>query len=157
MRRLRSLGVLIGAAGLLAAACGTSSIIGNRRIPSGPAGVLTISNESGVTVDLRVQPVQLDSAASSFGPVYEPLDVRRRAAERQDHAVAGHRLRWSNGNKTLTFTIRNGVKWTDGKPFTAADVVFTFNLLKKYPALDLNSDLVGAVQRRPSRAATRSS
>jgi len=43
---------------------------------------------------------------------------------------------WSNGNKTLTFTIRNGVKWSDGKPFSAADVAFTFNYGKKYPAAD---------------------
>ena len=39
----------------------------------------------------------------------------------------------------LTFTIRNGVKWNDGKPLTAADVAFTFNVMKKYPALDLNA------------------
>jgi peptide/nickel transport system substrate-binding protein len=48
-------------------------------------------------------------------------------------------FQWSNGNKTLTFTIRDGVKWSDGQPFSAADVLFTFNLLKKYPALDTNS------------------
>jgi peptide/nickel transport system substrate-binding protein len=29
------------------------------------------------------------------------------------------------------------VKWSDGKAFSPDDVVFTFNLLKKYPALDL--------------------
>lgn len=33
---------------------------------------------------------------------------------------------WSNGNKTLTLTLRQGVKWTDGTPFTSADVAFTF-------------------------------
>jgi peptide/nickel transport system substrate-binding protein len=46
--------------------------------------------------------------------------------------------RWSNESKTLTFTIRQGVKWSDGTPFSAADVAFTFNYLKKYPALDGN-------------------
>ncbi|HJP73742.1 MAG TPA: ABC transporter substrate-binding protein [Pseudonocardiaceae bacterium] len=46
---------------------------------------------------------------------------------------------WSNNNKTVTFTIRDGVTWTDGQPMSAADVVFTFNLLKQNPALDLNS------------------
>jgi len=46
---------------------------------------------------------------------------------------------WSNGNKTLTFTIRSGVKWNDSKPMTAADVAFTFNLLKKFPGLDGNA------------------
>ena len=43
---------------------------------------------------------------------------------------------WSNGNKTLTFTIRNGVKWSDGQPFSAADVAFTFNYGKQYAAAD---------------------
>jgi len=37
---------------------------------------------------------------------------------------------------TLEFTLRNGVKWSNGTPFTPADVVFTFDMLKKYPALD---------------------
>jgi peptide/nickel transport system substrate-binding protein len=37
---------------------------------------------------------------------------------------------------TETFHLRQGVKWSDGQPFTSADVVFTFNELKKYPAMD---------------------
>lgn len=38
--------------------------------------------------------------------------------------------------KTLAFTIRKGVHWSNGTPFSPADVVFTFNMLKKNPALD---------------------
>ena len=30
------------------------------------------------------------------------------------------------------------MKWSDGKPFSSADVVFTYNLMKKYPALNGN-------------------
>ncbi len=45
--------------------------------------------------------------------------------------------KWVN-NTTLQFTMRQGVKWSNGKPFTAQDVVFTFNLLKKYKAADVN-------------------
>jgi peptide/nickel transport system substrate-binding protein len=45
--------------------------------------------------------------------------------------------KWAN-NKSLQFTIRRGVKWSNGKPFTAQDVVFTFDLLKKDKALDVN-------------------
>ncbi|MEV5260527.1 ABC transporter substrate-binding protein [Streptomyces anulatus] len=33
--------------------------------------------------------------------------------------------------KTLTFTLRPGVKWSDGKPLTAVDVAYTFALQKK--------------------------
>jgi len=43
---------------------------------------------------------------------------------------------WSSDFLTLTFKLRKDVKWSDGKPFTANDVVFTFNLLKKTQGLN---------------------
>ena len=36
---------------------------------------------------------------------------------------------WSADNTKLTFNLRGGVKWHDGKPFTARDVVCTFDML----------------------------
>src|SRR5215470_9696943 len=42
---------------------------------------------------------------------------------------------FSNGGKTLTVPIRSGVKWNDGKAFSASDVAFTFNMVKAHPAL----------------------
>src|SRR5258708_23183894 len=42
---------------------------------------------------------------------------------------------FSNGGKTLTIPVRSGVKWNDGKPFTASDVAFTFNMINAHPAL----------------------
>jgi peptide/nickel transport system substrate-binding protein len=36
---------------------------------------------------------------------------------------------WSSDGKQLSFKLRQGVKWQDGKPFTSADVVCTFDLL----------------------------
>lgn len=41
---------------------------------------------------------------------------------------------WSADGKTLTLTTRSGVNWSDGQAFSAADVAFTFNLVKKYAA-----------------------
>src|ERR1044071_566797 len=37
---------------------------------------------------------------------------------------------FSEDGKTLTFTLRQGVTWHDGKPFTAKDVVCTLDLLQ---------------------------
>jgi peptide/nickel transport system substrate-binding protein len=36
---------------------------------------------------------------------------------------------WSEDGKELTFPLRQGVKWHDGKPFAAADVKCTWDLL----------------------------
>ena len=38
---------------------------------------------------------------------------------------------WSPDSLNLTFKLREGVKWHDGKPFTAKDVVCTFDLLQE--------------------------
>ncbi|QSQ22826.1 ABC transporter substrate-binding protein [Pyxidicoccus parkwayensis] len=43
---------------------------------------------------------------------------------------------WSDDRKTLRFTLREGVQWSDGRPFTADDVAYTFQLMKKHAALD---------------------
>src|ERR1700736_6240262 len=36
---------------------------------------------------------------------------------------------WSDDKKTLSFKLRQGVKWHDGKPFTSNDVKCTFDML----------------------------
>src|SRR6266487_4316326 len=36
---------------------------------------------------------------------------------------------WSEDAKELTFKLRQGVKWHDGKPFTAKDVQCTWDLI----------------------------
>lgn len=54
----------------------------------------------------------------------------------------------SNSNKTYTFTLRNGLKFHDGTDVTAADVKFSYEILKnsKYdgPFAYLADDFVGA-------------
>lgn len=41
----------------------------------------------------------------------------------------------SGDHRTYTFHLRRGVRWSDGEPFTAGDVVFTFDAIfdKRYP------------------------
>ncbi len=36
---------------------------------------------------------------------------------------------WGDGGKKLTFKLKQGVKWHDGKPFTSADVKCTFDMV----------------------------
>jgi peptide/nickel transport system substrate-binding protein len=61
------------------------------------------------------------------GLVYEPLyqfDLANPAQAPYPWLATSYA--WSNNGKTITFTIRQGVKWSNGTPFTAADVAFTF-------------------------------
>ncbi len=48
------------------------------------------------------------------------------------------RWTWSADGKRLAFTLRRGVRWHDGKPFTARDVGCTFDLLLKPDRLRRN-------------------
>ncbi|MFZ5991182.1 MAG: ABC transporter substrate-binding protein [Deinococcota bacterium] len=52
--------------------------------------------------------------------------------------------RWEvrDNAKTYIFYLRKGVFWHDGKPFTAEDVRFTFDLLKARPELSNQANLV---------------
>lgn len=45
---------------------------------------------------------------------------------------------WSSDATSVTFHLHPNVQWSDGQPFTSADVVFTLNMLKQFPALDSN-------------------
>jgi len=69
--------------------------------------------------------------------MYEPMVVVNSLNGKQTPWLATS-YQWM-GTKKLVFTIRPGVKWSNGTSFTAKDVAFTFNLMKKYPALDLNA------------------
>ncbi len=45
----------------------------------------------------------------------------------------------SNGGKTYTYTLRDGLTWSDGTPLTAKDVAFTVNRARKEAWLNYNS------------------
>jgi peptide/nickel transport system substrate-binding protein len=66
--------------------------------------------------------------------IYEPLMVFN-TVKNEIVPWLADKYEWSPDNKKLTFTIHDGVKWSDGQPFTAGDVAFTFNLIKKTAGL----------------------
>src|SRR5215467_15377896 len=85
-----------------------------------PAGLLTIDNESGGTWTCDFNPFNLSYIGYSLGNVYEPLMFVDTLANAKVSPWLATSYAWSNGNKTLTFTIRKGVKFTNGDPMTPA-------------------------------------
>ena len=115
-------------AALLLAACGTS--VGTKT-----THVLTAICSVGGSYTQNMSPYSPNVNCGVEGLVYENLEYVNGVTGKETPMLAtGHTL--SSDNLTLTFTIRQGVKWSDGKPFDANDVAFTFNMLKQYPDAD---------------------
>ena len=103
-------------------------------------GKLVIDNESGSTWTCQFNPFNPAVELTAFAFVYEPLQyVNILQSTKPPVPWLATSSAWSNGFKTLTFTIRNGAKWSDGKPFSAADVAYTFNAMKADKAIDVNA------------------
>jgi peptide/nickel transport system substrate-binding protein len=101
-------------------------------------GTLTISDAQFLW-SCGFSPFNASSNFLSVGTVYETLMFVNTLQDAKVTPWLAESYSWSDDKKGLTFKLRKDVKWTDGTSFTAADVVYTFNLLKKYPAFDLNT------------------
>lgn len=115
------------------AACGGS---GNG---SGSSGTLTIVPSPKGNFTANFNPL-LPSTTNdpSFGMIYEPLMAQQRYDGSPPQPWLATSAAWNRDFTQITFHLRSDVQWSDGQPFTAADVVYTFNLEKQYPSLDTN-------------------
>lgn len=71
-------------------------------------------------------PVINDSANDVLGYIYEGMLSTNGLTGELEPGIAES---WeiSDDNLSIIFTLRDGMKWSDGEPLTADDVVFTFN------------------------------
>jgi peptide/nickel transport system substrate-binding protein len=70
------------------------------------------------------------------GVIYEPLFYYNKAAAGDPVPLLGQSFSWNTDGTVLTVKLRQGVKWSDGSPETADDVVYTLNLVSNNPALN---------------------
>ncbi|MFJ3135820.1 ABC transporter substrate-binding protein [Streptomyces sp. NPDC086843] len=92
--------------------------------------LLTIPREDLATFTRNFNPLSPQAAPMTKEAIYEPLVVHSMANAKDTPWLA---TKWEEAKdgKSLTFTLREGVKWSDGKPLVADDVVYTFELRKK--------------------------
>jgi peptide/nickel transport system substrate-binding protein len=95
---------------------------------------MTVNVEQVSTWTRNFNPFSPDVRYPAQTGMFEPLmDFNKSTGELVPWLATAYA--WNEDNTQLTFTIRQGVKWSDGQPFSAKDVLFTFELLKKNPAL----------------------
>jgi peptide/nickel transport system substrate-binding protein len=105
------------------------------------ATVSRAADDDGKIVTLRVG---LDQDVDSWNPLvgvtvpaYEVWNLQYATltdkAASDFHTIPGLASSWksSNGGKTWTYTLRPNLKWSDGQPLTADDIVFTVNRARK--------------------------
>lgn len=70
------------------------------------------------------------------GVMFEPLLVFNNMTGETDFRLA-ESVSYSDDLKTITLTLRDGLKWSDGSKLTADDVAYSFELTKEAPAFDI--------------------
>lgn len=135
---------------LLAVAAGVATLsLGMATVPMASAGAATVKYGGTLHIVMPwgsivdnfnpLTPGNTGSTAGGTGSVlYEPLFYVN-PYNNDVTPLLGASYAWKNGNRDLVVTTRSGVQWSDGTAFSAKDVAFTFNYLKKNPALDANA------------------
>lgn len=135
-----------GSTSTAAAPCATGA-----SSPKASSGGGSTSGGSKTTLTMEQSPVasvsqnynpfnQTSSAANTLGftqMIYEPLMQFNFLKPGTSYPWLATKYTWSNGGKTITFTLRKGVKFTDGETFDASNAAWEFNLIKKYK--DINT------------------
>ena len=131
LRRTAVLGLALAAAiPVTACAGGSSGSSGSSGGQSGTAG-------NTITMGLSSAPVSLDPSTSATGlyvnyivPAYASLLDEGGSGQ----VIAGLADKWGyvgSDNETFQLTLRNGLKWADGTPITAGDVVASLKYFAK--------------------------
>ncbi len=95
---------------------------------SAPATAATLRVWAGSTTPITVDfnPFHVDTALyGTYGPIYEPLFFFNQLSSDAPVPMIGQSYNYSADGKTITITIKPGLKWSDGQALTADDVAFT--------------------------------
>lgn len=129
-RRALAVGAALALTGTLAA-CGGGGSGGG-----GAGGVLTVSTGSTGNFVRNFNPYAPQPLQATNGMIYEPLFHFNAARTGDVDPWLATKYTWSDGGKSLRVQLRPKVTWNDGKPFTAEDVAYTFEMTRDNKALN---------------------
>jgi peptide/nickel transport system substrate-binding protein len=116
------------AAGLLLSVLGT----GNSALAQKPGGTLKIYHRDSPASMSILEEATLSTSMPMMGVFNNLLLYDQHVAQNSVQAIIPELATswsWSEDGKELSFTLRRGVKWHDGRPFTANDVNCTWDML----------------------------
>jgi peptide/nickel transport system substrate-binding protein len=126
-----------GALGLAATAAGaTTARVRTVAAQDGDKKVMTVSHQQEPTWIRNFNPLleQNSSRWPTQGGIFEPMLIYNTATgEIVPWLATGYEF--SPDATAITFTLREGVTWSDGQPFTSKDVKFTLDYLIQHDAL----------------------
>lgn len=144
VRRYRYLGVaasLFFVLAILLTACGGSSATTGTNSTPAAKHVLTVAPTPGKEFVANFNSF-LDPQIAMWGTeglIYETLlYVNQKDGKVQPWLASSYDL--SQDGLTLTFHLNTAVKWSDGKPLTSDDVLYTYQLMQQNPPLDFHSE-----------------
>jgi len=134
MKRTRT---ITAAGGILLLALVAGCSAGSGTVKNGSTGTGGASGNTSLTVGLVAEPVSLDFTTKDgaaipqalLDNVYETLVKVDQSGELKPALAKAWKV--SDDNKTYTFELVDGAKFTNGTPFTAKDAAFSINRVKK--------------------------
>ena len=136
-RRIIAGVALLGALSLGLTACGSSP----KPTTGGGSAATELTLETNPIGDYtdNFNPFVSTSTGDSentTGLVYEPLLQWNITKSNSYTPWLAKSFAWNATGTSISFTIRSGVKWSDGTAFTAKDVAYTFQLMEQNKALN---------------------
>jgi peptide/nickel transport system substrate-binding protein len=123
---------LVAASGL--AACGNST--SNPKAGGAGANINVYNGDSGNIVR-NFNPFIDGARGGTRGMIYETLLFYNQGKANDIQPWLADKYQIAPDGRSVTFNLHAGIKWTDGQPFSADDVVYTYETLKKFPATNL--------------------
>lgn len=125
-KRKIALTVVAGVSALAMALTGCQGGGGNAGGGSGDRA-LRVWAGSQTPIEANYNPFAPTVLHGALGPIYEPLFFFNKTADDDPIGLIGDSYEYNADGTQITIKIKPGLKWSDGKPLTAGDVVFSFN------------------------------
>ena len=140
---MRDLRACVTAGGLIA-----SVLYGNGALAQKPGGILKLSHFDSPASMSILEEATISTVLPMMGVFNNLVMFDQQVKQNSLQSIVPDLATgwsWNEDGTALTFPLRQGVKWHDGKPFTAEDVKCTWDLL-----LEKSSENFGSIPANPS-------